>query len=818
MRRGRVLLCALLLLSLPVRLRCDWASPASGEPSACGATFASGAAPAQLSAATQDTVTLLLARAAAYRELKSASGWARSLPYAWAAAQLAPYVRDSPLTWAHQARFAAELGFSLAALHSGQEAQARRSAAVLARMLAEEPTLRRSSARVARSSAQQLLLVAQARGWGDWTASGREWDPVWARLRQALDTEEPACSHTRVLLPPSLGSASPGVGDCGGGPLGDALDELVVLSLPSRQAHAHAFVTSLRCRAYTRFDAVTRPVPSELVPPASVEEDEALSVGATRLYTAYARCLLPYVASRPPSTRVAIFEDDVTPIAHADLPALAASARRLMALGNQETQAGSQRGALHLLGSCFLILISGEAMSEDGALVRLSRSSSFRCTHAFALRPTGAAAALRGLGMRDHRGNATSSGLVVVDTAIDAALSGLVQAGQLEAYAHFPSLFTQADAFRTDSLNAHPWSADMGSGASTPPIELPVTPVAEPSRSGAQCSSAEPLTVTPHLTAGLGNQLFMMAHACWVAQGLGGGAVCGVYERAVDRSVHAPPGAPSYAATLFSGFPAVRSPPTALYSEPVFASNLHLPVRHALAPGTRHLHCVGYFQHEAYIPAGFAHSLRLPRHAPLQRTAFVHVRRGDYVASARYDLRLDGSPTGYYGRAMELLRQRFNVNDEGGGGGGGGGGGAPQPPLRFLVFSDDPEWARSQPVFAHPDVRFYAPQPNQTEQHALAAMAACECGGVAANSSFSWWAGYLNTNPEKRVIFPELWYADADSLVSDTPFHGSWLVSLSGGGEGGEGSRVDRELQATRHGKGEHADAVERMMMATEGE
>jgi len=160
MRRGRVLLCALLLLSLPVRLRCDWASPASGEPSACGATFASGAAPAQLSAATQDTVTLLLARAAAYRELKSASGWARSLPYAWAAAQLAPYVRDSPLTWAHQARFAAELGFSLAALHSGQEAQARRSAAVLARMLAEEPTLRRSSARVARSSAQQRAAAA----------------------------------------------------------------------------------------------------------------------------------------------------------------------------------------------------------------------------------------------------------------------------------------------------------------------------------------------------------------------------------------------------------------------------------------------------------------------------------------------------------------------------------------------------------------------------------------------------------------------------------------------------------------------------------
>jgi hypothetical protein len=43
------------------------------------------------------------------------------------------------------------------------------------------------------------------------------------------------------------------------------------------------------------------------------------------------------------------------------------------------------------------------------------------------------------------------------------------------------------------------------------------------------------------------------------------------------------------------------------------------------------------------------------------------------------------------------------------------------------------------------------------ESVTLFLMSLCRLGGICSNSTFSWWGGYLNDSPEKRVYFPSEW-------------------------------------------------------------
>ena len=118
----------------------------------------------------------------------------------------------------------------------------------------------------------------------------------------------------------------------------------------------------------------------------------------------------------------------------------------------------------------------------------------------------------------------------------------------------------------------------------------------------------------------------------------------------------------------------------------------------------------------------------------------IHIRRGDYVDNSFYT-NLDD--TDYYERAIELF-----------------------PFDKFVVFSDDIEFAKTK--FKGDRFSFYE---GKDEIDDFNTMASCK-DNIIANSSFSWWAAYLNPNPGKKVVAPKDWYTDG---VERTKAPDGWL-------------------------------------------
>jgi glycosyl transferase family 11 len=114
----------------------------------------------------------------------------------------------------------------------------------------------------------------------------------------------------------------------------------------------------------------------------------------------------------------------------------------------------------------------------------------------------------------------------------------------------------------------------------------------------------------------------------------------------------------------------------------------------------------------------------------------VHVRRGDYV-------NLVGQfPT----VTLEYLEEAMNFF----------------PGYSFLFFSDDIEWCK-----AHFKGDQYMFSTGRSPQRDIEVMSQCE-HQVISNSSFSWWAAWLNLNPNKKVIAPKVWFGPKNSYYNQT--------------------------------------------------
>jgi hypothetical protein len=131
----------------------------------------------------------------------------------------------------------------------------------------------------------------------------------------------------------------------------------------------------------------------------------------------------------------------------------------------------------------------------------------------------------------------------------------------------------------------------------------------------------------------------------------------------------------------------------------------------------------------------------------------LNFRRGDYVRKPDVSKEFGVLDLDYYHRALHLLRER-------------------SPNATVYIFSDDIETVAREfrPQVAHEFVRCVKPWHVHDK---LRLMSLCNHIAIA-NSSFSWWAGWLNPSPEKLVIAPDPWFANSTQDTRDV-VPASWL-------------------------------------------
>lgn len=118
----------------------------------------------------------------------------------------------------------------------------------------------------------------------------------------------------------------------------------------------------------------------------------------------------------------------------------------------------------------------------------------------------------------------------------------------------------------------------------------------------------------------------------------------------------------------------------------------------------------------------------------------VHIRRGDYLLPENQALFGGICTEAYYREAIEQMKKEH-------------------PGCKFYLFTNDKQWVKEQ-IEEIDDINIEDTEivdaGEQSDYREFVLMSKCR-HHILANSSFSWWASYLNKNPGKTVFAPDRW-------------------------------------------------------------
>lgn len=131
----------------------------------------------------------------------------------------------------------------------------------------------------------------------------------------------------------------------------------------------------------------------------------------------------------------------------------------------------------------------------------------------------------------------------------------------------------------------------------------------------------------------------------------------------------------------------------------------------------------------------------------------LHIRRGNYLKPSQRPYFGDLCPLEYYRESVEKIKELV-----------------PNPV--FFVFSNDQAWVKQH--LDLPDAVFIDWNTGSRSYRDMHLMSLCK-HNIVANSTFSWWAAWLNQNDKKIVIAPKKWINDAQAGFYDKLIPLEWL-------------------------------------------
>lgn len=131
----------------------------------------------------------------------------------------------------------------------------------------------------------------------------------------------------------------------------------------------------------------------------------------------------------------------------------------------------------------------------------------------------------------------------------------------------------------------------------------------------------------------------------------------------------------------------------------------------------------------------------------------LHIRRGNYLKPSQRLYFGDLCPLEYYQEAIETIKKRV-------------------PDPVFFIFSNDQEWVKQHLDVPH--AVFIDWNTGNRSYRDMHLMSLCK-HNIVANSTFSWWAAWLNQNKNKLVITPRKWINDARPGFYDKLIPSEWI-------------------------------------------